>query len=106
MNQSISYPMYAINFPKYWLLRDEPSNKSYAKASDESARTLLFHLEKGDYLSTVATILKFFEETIGEENKSEEMKSLQFKVLQNTVKDLLYVEKNYSIVAKDNKQVE
>jgi hypothetical protein len=92
MFPSIYYQRYTINFPKYWLLRDEPSHTE-----------LLFHVSEDDYFSTLATVLRFYEESVNSKDISPEMRTLQIKTIKDVIENLLYLSKNYTIVSKDKK---
>lgn len=93
MFASVHYSTYEVRFPKYWLIRDEPSSHA----------SLLFHVGQNDYFSTLATILRFYEESIHEKNTTPEMRELQLKTIKNVMNDLLYLNKKYTIVPKDEK---
>ena len=94
MITSAGYQVYAINFPRFFILRDAPRE-------DEEYRGLLLHLSQGDYLSTLASIMRFFEETISGKEVSPEMQAAQLKALRSQIKNLLYLNKNYKLVPKD-----
>lgn len=91
-SNGIYYPLYTINLPKYWLIHDEPN-------SDHAS--LLFHVGQNDYFSTLATILRFYEESIHEKNITPEMRELQLKTIKDVMNDLLYLNKKYTILPKD-----
>lgn len=93
MFPSIYYPLYTITLPKYWLIYDEPANSGRA--------SLLFHIGQNDYFSTLATILRFYEESIHEKNATPEMRNLQLKTIKDVMNDLLYLNKKYTIVPKN-----
>ena len=98
-----SFSLYTINFPKYWLVRDEPADRLYSSEVVNSPHTSMkFHVSAGDYISTLATILKFFEESVKDGAKvTPEMRQLQLKTAKDVINDLLYLNKNYKIVPKD-----
>ncbi|MFA6586180.1 MAG: hypothetical protein WCS86_03415 [Candidatus Paceibacterota bacterium] len=94
-----NYPLYTIHFPKYWLIRDEPIKKAYSSTEEDSHRTeLLFHISQNDYLSTLATVLRFFEEAIYKDHLTPEMKEMELKTIRTVIDDLLYINKNFTIV--------
>lgn len=95
MFPSVYYSTYEVRFPKYWLIHDEPANSDRA--------SLLFHVNQDDYFSTLATILRFYEESIHEKNITPEMRELQLKTIKNVMNDLLYLNKKYTIVPKNEK---
>lgn len=102
MFPSISYPLYRINLPKHWLVRDRPISKPYAPATEKLPHaSMLFHVTAGDYITTLATILRFFEESIYDKKITPEMRELQLKTIRDVMSDLLYLDKHYVIVAKD-----
>lgn len=88
-------PFYKIHLSRYWLVRDEPVNLDH--------NGLLFHVNQNDYFSTLATILRFYEESINNKNVEQNMRSLQSKTIKNVMNDLLYLDKNYIIVPKNEK---
>ncbi len=64
-----------------------------------------FHVESSDYFSTLASVLSIVLEKIENHNNNEE-KKLLIKILKNTIKDCLYLQKNYSLIAKNKKKVQ
>lgn len=88
--------------PKKWFLNDRPDSKNYLSTEEEKSHkdSLLFHVSQGDYLSTLATILRFFEESIKDKNISEEMREKQLKTIQIVMSDLLYLNDNFDLVPK------
>lgn len=108
MFHSIEYPLYTINFPKYWLVRDESKEKIYSSSQDEISdhKSMLFHVYAGDYITTLATILRFFQETIQDEKTPEHMRELQLKTIKGVISDLLYLNKTHTIVPKDKQRQE
>lgn len=102
MLPSIYYPSYTISFPKIWFVRDEPNDNVYYPSQDKKNNhtSLLFHVDQNDYFSTLATILRFYEESINEKNISPEMRELQLKTIKDVMSDLLYLNKNYAIAPK------
>ena|SRR3989344_8477672 len=104
MSQTISYSLYTINFPKYWLVRDEPEDRLYTpEIANVPHNSMLFHVKAGDYISTLASIMRFFEETIKDSKTTPEMRSLQLVSIRKVINDLLYLNKHYTIVPKDEK---
>ncbi len=100
------YRLYKIRFPKYWLVRDESVDMLYSPEIENSPHTsMLFHISAGDYLSTLATILRFFEETISDEKTTPEMRKLQLETMKDLRNDLLYLHRHYAIVPRDGKEI-
>jgi hypothetical protein len=102
-----SYSSYNIYIPKYWLVKDESDNvysPELEQASDH--KSLLFHLEAGDYTTTLTSILRFFEETMKDENVTPEMRALQLTSIRKVMSDLLYINKNYKIIPRNNQKDE
>ena len=58
-----------------------------------SNKTLEFHIKSGDYSGTLATILSLIIQTMESSNK-------HIKTLENIVKELMYLQKEYKIVKK------
>lgn len=105
MFPSIYYPTYKIYFPKHWFVRDEPLDGAYLPTQkDSSHQELLFHVSQNDYLSTLATVLRFFEETISDNKSTPEMRELQLKSIRSVMNDLLYLNQHYVIVPKDKQR--
>lgn len=104
MNPSIYYPTYKVIVPKYWLVC-EPKNLIYAPAEEKLPhQSMLFHVLAGDYITTLATILRFFEESIKNSALTPEMRELQMKTVRDVISDLLYLNKHYTIVPKETKE--
>ncbi len=61
-----------------------------------------FHVISSDYFATLASVLTIILEKIENEDKME--KKLIIKILKNIIKDCLYLQKNYSIIAKNKKK--
>ena len=102
MFPSIYYPTYQIRFPKYWLVRDEPIGNVYYPSQDKKdLASLLFHVAQNDYFSTLATILRFYEESINDKNITPEMREIQLKTIKDVMNDLLYLDKKYIIASKN-----
>jgi len=102
MFPSISYPLYTIHFPKFWFVRDDSTDRLYSPAIEQAPHTdMLFHVSAGDYITTLATILRFFEESIHDGKTTPEMRKLQLKTIKDVMNDLLYLNKHYKIVPKD-----
>ncbi|MEZ4104420.1 MAG: hypothetical protein R3B60_03990 [Candidatus Paceibacterota bacterium] len=83
---------YIIKSP-YWQVRDGDDNL-------ENLDQLHFHVQAGDYFSTLATILGFVEEMIMEQDTKNAM-AYELKVLRQVKKDLLYLNANFDIKAKE-----
>jgi hypothetical protein len=99
---SISYQLYTVHVPKHWLVRDEPVSKYYPSTTEDFPhQNMLFHVSAGDYITTLATILRFFEETIHDKKITPEMRTLQLETIRNVMNDLLYLDKNYTIIPKE-----
>jgi hypothetical protein len=98
---ALSYcPSYSYA-PKYWLVHDQNASKIYSSQDEQQKhKSMLFHISAGDYMTTLATILRFFEETIHNTKTTPEMRMLQLKAMKNIREDLLYMDKHYKIVAK------
>lgn len=96
---------YSIHVSRYLLIKDESDNvysPELEQASDH--KSLLFHLEAGDYTTTLTSILRFFEETIKDEKVTPEMRELQLTSIRKVMSDLLYLNKNYKIVPIEKKK--
>lgn len=107
MTSSISYSLYTINLPRYWLMRDEPSDRLYTpEIANAPHASMKFHLKAGDYISTLATILRFFEESIKDGGTTPEMQTLQLEKIKDLRSDLLYLNKHYKIVPRTEKDNE
>lgn len=98
--QEKSYLLYEEK--KFWILNDRPDSRQYLSASDDEAHraSLLFHVAEGDYLSTLSTVLRFFEESIKDREISEEQRQMQLKTIEIIMSDLLYLSDNFDIVPK------
>jgi hypothetical protein len=96
---------YNVNISKYLLIKDG-SNNTYSLELEQASdhKSLVFHLEAGDYATTLTSILRFFEETIKDENVSPEMRELQLTSIRKVMSDLLYINKNYKIIPRENKK--
>lgn len=93
-----SQKSYKIPFPKYWLVEDKPKEK-YSK----SYENLHFHISKGDYFGTIATILSLMEEEIYDRKFSVKNRNWQLHALRNMTNDLMYLQGRYKIVPKEGK---
>lgn len=90
-------------------MRDEPAYKVYLPSQFENENIhaqALFHVSAGDYLSTLASILRFFEESIHDKKITPEMRELQLKTIKGVMSDLLYLNKNYTIISKDKQNMD
>ena len=96
---------YNIHVSEYLLTKDG-SNNTYSLELEQASdhKSLVFHLEAGDYTTTLTSILRFFEETIKNENVTFEMRELQLTSIRKVMSDLLYINKNYLIVPRENKK--
>jgi len=65
-------------------------------AEIENQKRLEFHIEKGDYFGTLATIL----DLIRQEIESRERKGRITRVLEKLKDDLLYLQDHYKIIEK------
>ena len=102
---STSDSSYNIRISKYFLINDGSGNvysPELEQASDH--KSLVFHLEAGDYTTTLTSILRFFEEAIKNENVTPEMRELQLTSIRKVMSDLLYINKNYRIIPRDNQK--
>ncbi|MFA6257558.1 MAG: hypothetical protein WC671_00925 [Candidatus Paceibacterota bacterium] len=98
---------HGVNLSKYLLIKDGSANVyslELEQASDH--KSLIFHLEAGDYTTTLTSILRFFEETIKNENVTSEMRELQLTSIRKVMSDLLYINKHYNILPRENKKSE
>jgi hypothetical protein len=89
--------------PKSWLVCDKPIKSIYFSSEEEKSynhKGLLFHIEKDDYFRTLITILGFYKESVYDKNLSPKMRYLQFKIIKEIIKDLKYLDKNYTIKQK------
>lgn len=96
---------YNVCISKYLLIKDESDNvysPELEQASDH--KSLVFHLEAGDYTTTLTSILRFFEETIKNENVTSEMRELQLISIRKVMSDLLYINRNYKIVPREKEK--
>ncbi|MCB9810934.1 MAG: hypothetical protein H6779_05155 [Candidatus Nomurabacteria bacterium] len=80
----------------YWLVRD---------AENEEDTRLNFHVKSGDYFSTLATILGFIEEKVGEQDYGGSL-DYELNVLKRMKKDLLYLNDNFDITRKNNNKAD
>lgn len=95
INASYSCGTYEIKSP-YWFVRDKQNDEQ------ENLEELHFHVQVGDYFSTLATILGFVEEMILEQDAKKVM-TYELKVLRQVKKDLLYLNANFDIKPKKEK---
>ncbi len=93
---------FIYNEPKNWFLNDRPNSANYLSKEDDRVHreSLLFHVSQGDYLSTLATILRFFEESIKDKEVSPEMREKQLKTIEIVMSDLLYLNDNFDLIRK------
>lgn len=63
-----------------------------------------FHVKSSDYFATLASVLSIIKEKIEEEDYKKSEKNLIAEILKNLIKDCLYLQKNYSIIAKNKKK--
>lgn len=98
----MSEPTYIYKETKEWIINDRPDSRKYLSESDDAAHraSLLFHVERGDYLSTLATVLRFFEESIHDKDISPEMREKLLKTIGIVMSDLLYLNDNFDIIPK------
>jgi hypothetical protein len=61
-----------------------------------SQKSVKFHIESGDYFGTLATVLSLIEQTIGDSK----LKRANVKTLNHLEKDLLFLQRGYTIVKK------
>ncbi len=59
-----------------------------------------FHVKSSDYFGTLASVLTIIEEKINSCDNLEDKKLIK-QILKNTISDCLYLQKNYSIIAKN-----
>lgn len=98
---STYYPLYTVKNSKYWLVRDDAKEKYSSQEGECNHPSLLFHVQQDDYLSTLATILRFFEESMDDTNISQDVRDLQLKIIRNIIGEILYLSKYYKIVPKN-----
>ncbi|MDD5721494.1 MAG: hypothetical protein PHT16_03570 [Candidatus Pacebacteria bacterium] len=96
---------YNIQVSKYLITKDG-SNNTYSLELEQASdhKSLVFHLKAGDYTTTLTSILRFFEETIKNENVTPEMRALQLDSIRKVMSDLLYINKYYKIVPLEKKK--
>ena len=102
-----NYSLYILHFPKYWFVHDESDNvysPALEKFSDH--KSLIAHISAGDYATTLASILRFFEETIKDKNVTPKMREVQLDSIRKVMSDLLYINKNYKIEPREDSQNE
>ena len=100
MSTSIFCSSYAIHVPKYWLIRDEFRDKTYTNRKKIVPREgLLFHLSQGDYILTLVSILRFFEESLINDlaKSNEENKKKELDIMRGVINDLLYISDNHKL---------
>lgn len=61
-----------------------------------SKQSLEFHIKSDDYFGTLATVLSLMNQDIFEDNKDK-----QAQILEEKIKELVYLQKNYKIIKKD-----
>ncbi len=96
--------VYAIRAPKYWLVRDEFRDKTYTNRKEIVPRKdLFFHLSHGDYILTLVTILRFFEESLINDKSESDEKTKIFKLhaMRGVINDLLYISDHYTLKPND-----
>lgn len=93
---------YKISITEALFLNDKPDSRKYLSSEEDNLhkKSLLFHVEQGDYFSTLATVLRFFEETIQDKNISPEMREKQLKTIEIVMSDLLFLSDNFNILPK------
>ncbi len=62
-----------------------------------------FHVKSSDYFGTLASVLTIIKEKISYCHNFEDKKLIK-QILKNTISDCLYLQKNYSIIAKNKKR--
>jgi len=70
----------------------------------ETSERLDYHVESGDYLALLATIVGFMEEALrkqGDPNTDEEERAIALRLAEDLRDDLRYVHANYRLVARD-----
>lgn len=93
---------YTIHYPKYRLLRDE-SKEKYSRAPF-ARKELLFHIEKGDYFGTLATVLNLIKDSISAENASPQRREWEIRSLSRSAEDLMYLQERHTIGLKDKEK--
>lgn len=94
--------VYNISISETIFINDKPDSAKYLSKEDDIAHKaeLLFHVSKGDYLSTLATILRFFEESIKDKEVSPEMREKLLRDIEIIMSDLLYLNDNFDLIPK------
>jgi hypothetical protein len=64
---------------------------------------LKFHIKSSDYFGNLASIITIIKETIENDSKIKDKKIIT-KILKNLIDDCLYLQSNYSIIAKNKKK--
>ena len=87
--------IYAPLTPRAWYLGE--------RKEDEPRKTLLFHLEHGDYFGTLATILSLLADQLESAVKGDTAPTrYQIKMLGEMRKDLVYLQEHWVIRRKDH----
>lgn len=81
--------VYQTSIPSFWFVREVEETRPYAQ----------YHIESGDYFTTLSAVLGFFEESL-EHQESEEMKALQKKTVAAMRRDLNHLQRHFKIVPK------
>lgn len=81
--------------PVYWYINESPKD-------DEKYDSLLYHVNSGDYFSTLATIIGFFlEEMKTSEKKYGNIEKLYISIASGVMDELKYLQKHFKITTKD-----
>jgi len=93
---------YTLNLSRFWLVRDEPKGISYSRGQEAAShKSLLFHISEGDYILTLATVLRFFEDSIKSEEADEQVRRIKLDLIRGVIDDLFYLDENYMLVPKN-----
>ena len=85
--------------------------RAYATTRLESVRTaadaeriarLHFHIKSGDYFATLATILGFLEETLGDPQAAGPLPAMEKDLLRSVRKDLMHLDEYYTLAPRPN----
>lgn len=96
------FVLQAIKSTKHFQPQKNINNDSFGDLCDEdSKKTLQFHVKNGDYVRTLITILRFFEEIImNDASITNEERENRIFMMQKVISDLFYLNDNYKIIPK------
>ena len=91
---SLTLASYTIA-PRRFYIHDQPSAEEHID----------FHVQSGDYFATLATIIAVIAEFLSENAGTHESpQSFQLSALQSIKSDLMYLDKKYKIVPKNQSE--